>query len=90
MVNAGGHVDVTINMSAGNSVTTRIEQARGTPEHPLSDEELNQKFISCASRALDSAQVHCALSQIYSLQDLPDIGDLMSTIAAPVLAPRVG
>ena len=90
VVNAGGHVDVTINMSAGSSVTTRIEQAGGTPEHPLSDEELNQKFISCASRALDSAQVDSALSQIYSLQDLPDIGELMSTIAAPVLAPRVG
>ena len=90
VVNAGGHVDVTINMSAGSSVTTRIEQAGGTPEHPLSDEELNQKFISCASRALDSAQVDCALSQIYCLQDLADIGELMSTIAAPVLAPRVG
>ena len=90
VVNAGGHVDVTINTSAGSSVTTRIEQAGGTPEHPLSDEELNQKFISCASRALDSAQVDSALSQIYSLQDLPDIGELMSTIAAPVLAPRVG
>ena len=90
VVNAGGHVDVTINMSAGSSVTTRIEQAGGTPEYPLSDEELNQKFSSCASRTLNSSQVDQALSQVYSLQDLPDIGELMSTIAAPVMAPSVG
>ena len=90
VVNAGGHVDVTINMSAGNSVTTRIEQAGGTPEYPLSDEELNQKFTSCASRALNSSQVDQALSQVYALQDMPDIGELMSTIAAPVMAPSVG
>ena len=90
VVNAGGHVDVTINMSAGSSVTTRIEQAGGTPEYPLSDEELNQKFTSCASRTLNSSQVDQALSQVYALQDMPDIGDLMSTIAAPVMAPSVG
>ena len=90
VVNAGGHVDVTINISAGSSVTTRIEQASGTPEYPLSDEELNQKFSSCASRTLNSSQVDQALSQVYSLQDLPDIGELMSTIAAPVMAPSVG
>ncbi len=90
VVNAGGHVDVTINMSAGSSVTTRIEQASGTPEYPLSDEELNQKFTSCASRTLNSSQVDQALSQVYALQDMPDIGDLMSTISAPVMAPSVG
>ena len=90
VVNAGGHVDVTINMSAGSSVTTRIEQASGTPEYPLSDEELNQKFTSCASRTLNSSQVDQALSQVYALQDMPDIGELMSTIAAPVMAPSVG
>ncbi len=90
VVNAGGHVDVTINMSAGSSVTTRIEQAGGTPEYPLSDEELNQKFTSCASRTLNSSQVDQALSQVYALQDMPDIGELMSTIAAPVMAPSVG
>ena len=90
VVNAGGHVDVTINMSAGSSVTTRIEQAGGTPEYPLSDEELNQKFTSCASRTLNSSQVDQALSQVYALQDLPNIGELMSTIAAPVMAPSVG
>ena len=67
VVNAGGHVDVTINMSAGSSVTTRIEQAGGTPEYPLSDEELNQKFTSCASRTLNSSQVDQALSQVYAL-----------------------
>ena len=90
VVNAGGHVDVTINMSAGSSVTTRIEQAGGTPEYPLSDEELNQKFTSCASRTLNSSQVDQALSQVYALQDLSDIGEFMSTIAAPVMAPSVG
>ena len=90
VVNAGGHIDVTINMSAGGSVTNRIEQARGTPEYPLSDEELNQKFTSCASRTLNSSQVDQALSQVYALQDMPDIGELMSTIAAPVMAPSVG
>ena len=90
VVNAGGHVDVTINMSAGSSVTTRIEQAGGTPEYPLSDEELNQKFTSCASRTLNSSQVDQTLSQVYALQDMTDIGELMSTIAAPVMAPSVG
>ncbi len=90
VVNAGGHVDVTINMSAGSSVTTRIEQARGTPEHPLTDQELNQKFTSCAGRTLDPAQVAQALAQVYALQDLPDIGTLMSTIATPAMATAQG
>ena len=87
VVNAGGHVDVTMNMANGNSVTQRIEQARGTPEHPLTDEEINEKFTSCALRTLDASQVEKAISQVYSLQDLPDIRDLMSTIADPAMAP---
>ena len=66
VVNAGGYIDVTINMKDGNSFTRRIDKARGTPEYPLTDEELTDKFKSCAVRTLDPSQVEQAASQIFS------------------------
>ena len=90
VVNAGGYIDVTVNMKDGNSFTRRIDKARGTPEYPLSDEELTEKFTSCALRTLDPGQVEQAVYQVFSLQDLPEIRTLMNTIAAPAMAPARG
>ena len=90
VVNAGGYIDVTINMKDGNSFTRRIDKARGTPEYPLTDEELTDKFNSCAVRTLDPSQVEQAASQIFALDDLSEVRDLMTTIAAPALAPARG
>lgn len=90
VINSGGYIDVTINMKDGHSFTRRIDKARGTPDHPLTDEEIAEKFRSCAVRTLDPSQVEQAASQIFSLQNLPDIRDLMAAIAAPAMAPARG
>ena len=87
VVNAGGHVDVTFNMAGGQSFTRRIEKARGTPTEPLTDEELKEKFTSCALRTLDESQVETAVSQIYGIRELADIGELMATVGSRALAP---
>lgn len=90
VVNAGGYIDVTINMKDGRSFTQRIDKARGTPDYPLTDEELTEKFDSCAIKTLDTSQVEEAASQIFSLQDLADIRALTATIAAPAMIPVRG
>ena len=90
VINAGGYIDVTVNMKDGNAFTRRIDKARGTPEYPLTEEELTDKFTSCALRTLDPAQVEQAAYQVFALQDLPEIRTLMTTIATPAMAPARG
>src|SRR5262249_40006117 len=43
---------VTIRLKDGRTLTQAANGARGYPERPASDQELDQKFLACATRTL--------------------------------------
>ena len=64
---------VTIRLRDGRSVSARADGARGYPDRPASDADLDRKFADCASRVLDEPGVSGLLNQLRSLDRLDDI-----------------
>jgi 2-methylcitrate dehydratase PrpD len=64
---------VAVHLRDGRSLALGADGARGYPENPASDQELETKFRSCAARALPESAVDQALAALRSLDTLDDI-----------------
>lgn len=70
---------VEIKLKGGRRLINRVEFPRGSPERPLSDEELVSKYRNCATAVLseketeDSCQLLMNLEQINNIKNLLDI-----------------
>ena len=73
---------LAVELAGGRTLVASLAQARGAPDHPLSDRELTDKFVDCASRAaqpMGAETARAMAGQILSLEDCPDVGDLFAT-----------
>ena len=68
---------VEVQTSDGHTLEKRVFEMRGHPKNPITVAELEAKFVECAERVLDTAQVSRALALIKDLENLPDIGSLL-------------
>ena len=80
VVDSGGYVVVRVVMKDGQEHESRAEQAKGSPFHPLTDEEIKEKYTSCARTLLDPDQINRSIDMVYALEDLPDIRELMEMV----------
>ena len=74
-------VNVSVLLNDGSRFQKMVEHPRGVPENPLSEQELNEKFMVLASRSLgaDSAKKLAALfDQLERLGDIRPILALLS------------
>jgi len=53
----------------------------GSSENPIADEELFQKYRSCASGVLPEKSVEESIKLIMNLEKVDDIGKLMNILA---------
>jgi 2-methylcitrate dehydratase PrpD len=67
---------VTIRLRNGETYSIEKEHAKGSPEVPMTLEELRGKFTDCARQALDREAAERALEAIESLETLSDIRPL--------------
>ena len=67
---------VTIRLTDGRVLRREANGARGYPERPASAAELDEKFRSCALRALSRERVDCALSSLHTLETMADVRTL--------------
>ncbi|MQF69155.1 MmgE/PrpD family protein [SAR202 cluster bacterium AD-804-J14_MRT_500m] len=81
VIDTGGHVDVSIIMQDGRIFDRKIEKATGTPTFPLSDNDLQNKFRSCAKTVLNSNDIETAIAGIYDLENLRSTADLMHMLS---------
>lgn len=68
-----------LHLRGGGVVSEQIDHPLGSPERPMSDEQLRGKFAQCAGRArhpLSAAQAEQAADQIEALERIEDIADL--------------
>jgi 2-methylcitrate dehydratase PrpD len=65
-----------VHLRDGRVLQARADGARGYPARPASDEELAEKFLSCAVRAIPQAQAEAALATLRRIETLPDIQEL--------------
>jgi 2-methylcitrate dehydratase PrpD len=65
-----------IRLKNGDSCEARVSHNRGGPENPLSDEELEVKFRTNASRLLPEGRVEELGSALQALEGLAEVGEL--------------
>jgi 2-methylcitrate dehydratase PrpD len=74
------HARVHVTLHDGRVLTQEAHGARGYPEQPASDADLDAKFIACARRALAEDQAERALGLLRSLDRLDDVTSLSSAL----------
>jgi aconitate decarboxylase len=68
--------------SDGTVLTTFTEQRRGSAEHPLSIDEVEQKFRRLARDVLSTRSSDAVIEMVGGLESKPDLGDLVSLITS--------
>lgn len=75
-----GESTVTIETNDGNSYTHTQDEPPGTHSNPLTDDELKEKFLMCADRAIDQDTAQSAYSQLNSLRDQSRLTSILDNL----------
>jgi 2-methylcitrate dehydratase PrpD len=76
-----GHLEILT--KTGSSYSKSIKQAYGHPQHPLLQEDITAKFISCAGNAanrIPPAKLKAACESILGLEKMPDVRKLVKLL----------
>ena len=68
---------VSIRLRDGRTLTRGGNGARGYPERPASDADLNAKFLACAGRVLDADAAARALAAIRAIEGVKNVRTLV-------------
>ena len=66
----------------GERSTIEVEHAGGTPQNPLSDEQLVDKFRALADPVLGAERAANLVSRLWSVGDAADVGEIVK-LATP-------
>ena len=69
---------ISVTLRSGDSHVREIRHAKGHPDNPMSDREIEDKFRRLALPVMTQAQVDRALAQLWQLENLNSIRDLMA------------
>jgi 2-methylcitrate dehydratase PrpD len=72
--------EVVVKLKNGRQYSFKVEKHKGTPENPLSDDELFSKFKDCASLALNQEGVDEVLNLLWRLDEMKNISRLMELL----------
>lgn len=88
--NGGGRrpCKVRIQLKDGRSLSRQVDYPRGTPEAPVSIEELKDKFTSCARRALREGALREAMDMLDNLETMEAVGSLSRLLMGDASRPE--
>jgi 2-methylcitrate dehydratase PrpD len=73
---AFGPATVTVFLNGGRKLEARVEMARGNPENPMSQKEIQDKYLDCCSGILTERSIDRSLALLAELDKLETIGEL--------------
>jgi 2-methylcitrate dehydratase PrpD len=76
---------VSIHLRDGRTLTCVANGARGYPDRPASDEELDAKFIACATRTMPREAATTALGLLRKIDTAEDVPGLTQALQIPPL-----
>lgn len=76
----GGYARVAVVLKDGTRLETQVDHPRGSPQAPLSREELAGKYRDCAAIALPEGAVEQSLRLLSDLESLDDVSELMGVV----------
>jgi 2-methylcitrate dehydratase PrpD len=72
---------VTVALRDGRSLSASANGARGYPERPATDAELEAKFLSCAARVMPQSRAQRALAAVREIARASDVHALLCDLA---------
>jgi 2-methylcitrate dehydratase PrpD len=70
-------VRVTLELNDGRTYTERVDHPTGTPENPMSDTMVQEKFHGLASVVLGGEKADKAQNALWSVDAMPDVSQLI-------------
>lgn len=71
---------VKICLNDGREYVKRLDHSKGSPDNPLSENEIFEKYADCAGRLLSEKKVNRSVKILKDIQQSADLSDLMSTL----------
>jgi 2-methylcitrate dehydratase PrpD len=78
------HARVHITLRDGRVLTQEARGAKGYPEQPASDAELDAKFLACARRTLTEGEAERALGLLRNIDAIEDVRSLTAALVSRV------
>jgi len=69
---------ISVRLRDGRVLSRSADGARGYPERPATDAELDRKFVGCAAPTLGPARALAALDRLRSIEQAADVRDLLA------------
>jgi 2-methylcitrate dehydratase len=69
-----------IRTKRGDVYSSRVDHARGTPENPMTDEEVQAKFRGLASRLMSKGRIDRIIETVYTMEAESEITPLMKLL----------
>ncbi len=74
-------VEMTVTLEDGRTLSRRIENAIGSLEKPMSDADLERKFLDLSDGILPTTQARKVMAMCWDIEKLEDAGDLSRSAA---------
>jgi 2-methylcitrate dehydratase len=71
---------ITVRLANGETCSTTVISSKGTPANPMTDQEIETKFVSFASRVISPDRARQAADLILGLDTLQDVRALSSCL----------
>jgi 2-methylcitrate dehydratase PrpD len=71
---------VEITTRSGETLTERVANSRGTPENPMSDDEVEKKAVALMAPVLGDSRAREIIEKIRGLESLPSVRDLAALL----------
>ncbi|MFC2065678.1 hypothetical protein ACFLUO_01240 [Chloroflexota bacterium] len=76
---------ITVRLNDGRVYENQVDTPRGTPQVPLTSEELSVKYRDCAGNVLSHDQIENSIELVLGLENVKDIGELMRLVTFPMV-----
>jgi 2-methylcitrate dehydratase len=71
---------VSITTNESETFSAQVDHAKGSPQNPMSDDEIISKFRANAGGVLDKTRQDKVIDQTWNFDDLDDIGEYMEML----------
>jgi 2-methylcitrate dehydratase PrpD len=70
-------------LRSGQKFTGRVDDPKGDPRNPMSEEELLRKFEDLAARLLPAETVSAITGMVFDLESIADVSELVQSTLKP-------
>jgi 2-methylcitrate dehydratase len=69
---------IEVTMRNGEKIVREIDHAKGDPQNPMTDEEIETKFRKLVAPVMSEEQMDRALNRLWHLEDMRDMSEVLS------------